>query len=186
MGRECLLIKLWLSFSSASRCPNFGPPSAWANWQPPSPAPENRLASESHILWCTIRSCSPFTHSPTPGSFYPCLSLFIKENPYLPNSGDACRCYGHDILPVSMVPCPQPPTIVLPNKISRYQVQFFVVTWWDPASNRKEVGNKHPDLSRLALQFPTSASHFPKLKGSPQARPFGEKQDREQGERWEW
>lgn len=48
------------------------------------------------------------------------------------------------------------------------------------------MGNSHPDLSCLALQFPTSASHFPKLTGSPQAQPFGEHQDREQGERGRW
>lgn len=45
------------------------------------------------------------------------------------------------------------------------------------------MGNSHPDLSCHALQFPTSASHFPKLTGSPQAQPFGEHQDREQGAR---
>lgn len=35
------------------------------------------------------------------------------------------------------------------------------------------MGSKHPDLSHLAPQLPTSASYFPKLTGSLQAQLSG-------------
>lgn len=113
-----------------------------------------------NVLESTVQSCHfHSSHLLTPGCFWPCLLLSMKEKSLLLHPWDTCCSYDHSVLPITTVPLPAPVAIAsfllfaTSFQISLSLLSFKLIFILQPKINQSFLLSTSPFLS-LLFKFP--------------------------------